>query len=93
MNSEGRCSRCGGLMLVGGIHTRDSCDYKKSLEVIDDLTLVSMATNYAEFRDLYDFDRAEEAMVNLFGMKWHRVKEKIWQGFDQEEIKWLHDEG
>ena len=52
-----------------------------------------MATNYAEFRDLYDFDRAEEAMVNLFGMKWHRVKEKIWQGFDQEEIKWLHDEG
>ena len=55
--------------------------------LISHLTLSSMKANYPEFVRVYapDFDRADQAMVNLYGFNvWNDHREYVWQWYDRE---------
>lgn len=55
--------------------------------LVDSLTETSMLVNYREFLETYPPDRADKAMVTVYGQDaWDRAKEKIWQAHDQIEL-------
>ena len=56
-------------------------------DLIDDLTETNMLVNYREFVEVYPPERADQAMINVYGKaQWDRKKEKIWQAHDQIEL-------
>lgn len=56
-------------------------------DLIDDLMETNMLVNYREFREAYPPERADQAMINVYGnAEWDRRKEKIWQTHDQIEL-------
>ena len=53
---------------------------------IDDLTLSNMRNNYEKFRELYEPDRADQAMQRVYSTAWERHREAVWQDYDQREL-------
>ena len=53
---------------------------------IEDLTLSNMRINYEKFRELYEPDRADQAMQRVYSTAWEKHRETIWQDYDQIEI-------
>jgi len=56
----------------------------KSTDIVGSLTMSCMKHNYIEFVAEWGYDKANDAMANLFGSTWSKAKEQIWQWYDTE---------
>lgn len=56
----------------------------KSTDLVSSLTMSCMKHNYIEFVDSWGYEKANQAMQDLFGSTWGKAQQEIWQWYDLE---------